>query len=68
MVLGFLDVVPDKLVCKPDGLPDRQIGVLAGWMMTNRKPLTTLLAHHGLHDHSVWSALFILAHALGCST
>jgi hypothetical protein len=65
MVLTFLNMVPDKLIGEPCGLPGSQRRVLAGRVMANREPVTALLTRHSRHDNRVRLALFILAQAFG---
>ena len=65
MVLAFLNVVPDKLVGEPSGLPCSQGRILTCGMVANCKPVTALFTRHSRHDNRVGSALFILAQAFG---
>lgn len=65
VVLAFLNVVPDELICKPRSLPSSQGWILACRVMANREPVAALLTRHSLHDNRVRLALFVLAQAFG---
>jgi hypothetical protein len=67
VVLGFLNVVPDKLIGKPTGLPGGQIRVLAHRTVSNREPVTALFAHYGCHHNRVRLVLLILAQTFSCA-
>jgi len=67
MVLGFLNVVPDKLLSKPSRLPGSQSRILAHSRVANGKLFATLLTQHSRHDYRVRPAPFIVAQAFGRS-
>ena len=67
MVLAFLNVVPDKLLREPGGLPCSQSRVLAYRCVTDGELFATLLARHSRHDYRIRPAPFVLAQAFSRS-
>src|SRR5262249_35842351 len=56
MVLPFLNMVPDKLLFQPGGLPSGHLYILPCGVMMDGKPLATLATDNGLH-HDVIGTL-----------
>ena len=50
VVLPFLNMVPDKLICHPRGLFLGKFNVLPSRVVTNGKPLTAFAADNGFHQ------------------
>lgn len=57
-VLGFLDMVPYKVVLQPGRLPFGQRSILAGQLMTNGEPLSALGANHHTHNYCAGGCFF----------
>ena len=49
MVLSFLNMVPDKLICQPCGLFLGKFNVLISRIVADGKPLTAFAANNGFH-------------------
>ena len=49
VVLSFLNMVPDQLICHPRGLFPGKFNVLTSRIVANGKPLTAFAADNGFH-------------------
>jgi len=49
VVLSFLNMVPDKLICHPRSLFLGKFNVLAARIVADGKPLAAFAAHNGFH-------------------
>jgi hypothetical protein len=49
VVLSFLNMIPDELICHPSGLFPGKFNVLTSRIVADGKPLTAFAADNGFH-------------------
>ena len=64
----FLNVIPNKPLSQPSGLPGCKLDILEKQTMANGKPGATLITGHCRHFDEIGHALAALPHPLGHPT